>query len=161
MILSDNLKEMNQESLQKFVSGICKEVVFSENKQFTEILVPLNQLHQVATALHASPETQFDYLFCQTGVDINEKLGVVYHLQSTTLKHTLVLKVFADGRENPVIDTVSDIWRSAEYFEREIFDLMGIQFTNHPDLRRLFLEDDFQGFPLRKDFVDEVNIIQK
>jgi NADH-quinone oxidoreductase subunit C len=152
---------MNQELLLKFVTEISKEAVLSDNKQFTEIVVPKEKLHEIAMALKASPETQFDYLFCQTGVDINEKLGVVYHLQSTTLRHIVVLKVFADGRENPIIDTVSDIWRTAEYFEREIFDLLGIQFANHPDMRRLFLEDDFIGFPLRKDFADDVNIIQK
>jgi NADH:ubiquinone oxidoreductase subunit C len=152
---------MNQELLFKFVSEISKEAVLSDNKQFTEIIVPKEKLHEVAAALKSSPETQFDYLICQTGVDINEKLGVVYHMQSTTLRHIVVLKVFAEGRETPVIDTVSDIWRSAEYFEREIYDLLGIQFANHPDLRRLFLEDDFVGFPLRKDFADDVNIIQK
>jgi len=152
---------MDQEALQKFVSEISKEAVLSDNKQFTEIIVPIDKLHEVAVALKSSPETQFDYLFCQTGVDINEKLGVVYHLQSTDLRHIIVLKVFADDRENPEIDTVCDIWRTAEYFEREIFDMLGIQFKNHPDMRRLFLEDDFQGFPLRKDFTDEVNIIKK
>lgn len=152
---------MNQELLLKFVSEISKEAALSDNKQFTEIIVPKEKLHEVAKALKSSPETQFDYLFCQTGIDINEKLGVVYHLQSSTLRHIIVLKVFADDRDNPIIDTVSDIWRTAEYFEREIFDLLGIQFANHPDLRRLFLEDDFLGFPLRKDFTDDVNIIQK
>lgn len=152
---------MNQELLLKFVSGISEEAVLSDNKQFTEIVVPKEKLHEIAMTLKSSPETQFDYLFCETGVDINEKLGVVYHLQSTTLRHIIVLKTFAEGRENPIIDTVSDIWRTAEYFEREIFDLLGIQFANHPDMRRLFLEDDFIGFPLRKDFADDVNIIQK
>jgi len=152
---------MNQELLLKFVSGISKDAVLSDNKQFTEIVVPKEKLHEIAMALKSSPETQFDYLFCETGVDINEKLGVVYHLQSTTLRHIIVLKTFAEGRENPIIDTVSDIWRTAEYFEREIYDLLGIQFAKHPDMRRLFLEDDFIGFPLRKDFADDVNIIQK
>lgn len=152
---------MNQELLLKFVSEISKEAVLSDNKQFTEIVVPKDKLHEVVVALQSSPETQFDYLFCETGVDINQKLGVVYHLQSTELRHIIVLKVFADGRENPIIDTVSDIWRTAEYFEREIYDMLGIQFANHPDMRRLFLEDDFMGFPLRKDYADDVNIIQK
>ena len=152
---------MNQESLLKFISELSKEAVLADNKQFTEIVVPKEKLHEIAEALKSSSETQFDYLFCETGIDADEKLGVVYHLQSTTLRHIVVLKTFAEGREAPEIDTVSDIWRSAEYFEREIFDLLGIQFNNHPDMRRLFLEDDFIGFPLRKDFSDEVNIIQK
>ena len=152
---------MNQELLLRFVTEISKEAVLSENKQFTEIIIPKDNLHEVALNLKSSPETQFDYLFNQTGVDVDGKLGVVYHMQSTSLRHIIVLKAFATDREKPTIDTVSDIWPAAEYFEREIFDLLGIQFNNHPDMRRLFLEDDFQGHPLRKDFTDEVNIIQK
>lgn len=152
---------MNQELLLKFVTEISTEAALSENKQFTEIIVPKDKLHEVALNLKTSPETQFDYLFNQTGVDVDGKLGVVYHMQSTSLRHIIVLKTFTTDREKPTIDTVSDIWPTAEYFEREIFDLLGIQFNNHPDMRRLFLEDDFQGHPLRKDFTDEVNIIQK
>jgi NADH:ubiquinone oxidoreductase subunit C len=69
----------------------------------------------------------------------------------------LVVKTKLESRE-PVVDSVSDIWKTAEFHEREIFDLFGIRFLNHPDLRRLFLEDDY-GFPLRKDFSDESRMI--
>jgi NADH:ubiquinone oxidoreductase subunit C len=65
-----------------------------------------------------------------------------------------------DNRENPQAETVSDIWKTAEFHEREVFDLFGIRFLHHPDLRRLFLEDDY-GFPLRKDFSDESRMIVK
>ena len=74
--------------------------------------------------------------------------------------HSCVVKVSVDSRDNAVIDSVSDLWLSAVAFEREIFDLLGITFNQHPDMRRIFLEDNFKGYPLRKDFVDEVNIIR-
>jgi NADH:ubiquinone oxidoreductase subunit C len=87
-------------------------------------------------------------------------LEVVYHLESTTLTHQLVLKVRTDDRENGSVDTVCDIWRTAELHEREAYDLLGIRFNNHPDLRRFFLEEGWIGHPLRKDYVDEVNIVE-
>jgi NADH:ubiquinone oxidoreductase subunit C len=84
---------------------------------------------------------------------------MVYHLSSTTHRHTIVIKVQLD-RNNPEIDTVSDIWRTAEFHEREVFELFGVQFRQHPDLRKLILTDDFEGYPLRKDFQDPVNMIK-
>jgi NADH:ubiquinone oxidoreductase subunit C len=71
----------------------------------------------------------------------------------------VVIKVNLD-REHPVIDTVSDIWRTAEFHEREVFELFGVVFSHHPDLRKLILPDDFEGFPLRKDFEDPINMIK-
>ena len=103
--------------------------------------------------------TAFDYLFCQSGVDWPTQLEVVYHLESMEHGHTVVLKVKTTDRETPTIDTVCDIWPTAEYHEREIFDLYGIVFNNHPDLRRILLTDDWEGYPMRKDYVDEVNIV--
>jgi len=85
----------------------------------------------------------------------------VYHLRSIELGHSCVCRVFAKSRENPVLDSAADLWSAALFYEREIFDLFGIKFNNHPDLRRLFLEDDFVGHPLRKDFEDPINIIRK
>ena len=99
-------------------------------------------------------------MFCLTGVDWVTHLMVVYHLESTTLRHTIVLKAKITDRENPEVETVCDIWRTAEFHEREVFDLFGVKFTNHPDLRRILLEDDWEGFPLRKDYKDEANIVE-
>jgi NADH:ubiquinone oxidoreductase subunit C len=84
---------------------------------------------------------------------------MVYHLSSTKHRHTIVIKANLD-RINPAIDTVCDIWRTAEFHEREVFELFGVQFIGHPDLRRLILTDDFEGYPLRKDFEDPVNMIK-
>lgn len=71
----------------------------------------------------------------------------------------MVVKVNLN-RDLPEIDTVSDIWRTAEFHEREVFELFGVQFRNHPDLRKLILTDDFIGYPLRKDFEDPINMIK-
>jgi NADH:ubiquinone oxidoreductase subunit C len=84
---------------------------------------------------------------------------MVYHLTSTIHRYTVVFKAMLD-RTAPAITTVSDIWRTAEFHEREVYDLFGVQFTHHPDLRRLILTDDFEGYPLRKDFEDPVNMIR-
>ena len=81
-------------------------------------------------------------------------------LRSTIYGHTLVLKTRTSDRENPEFDTVSDIWKTADFHEREVYDLLGIKFNNHPDLRRLFLDNSW-GFPFRKDYVDDINIVTK
>ncbi len=152
---------MSNEELKSVISGWISGVEFPENKQYLEVLVPAESLHKLAKLLKETPETDFDYLFCLSGVDYVKQFAVVYHLESTTLKHELVLKVKTDDRENPNFDTVCGIWRTAEWFEREVFDLFGIKFNNHPDLRRLFLPEDWVGYPLRKDFKDELNIIER
>jgi NADH-quinone oxidoreductase subunit C len=101
----------------------------------------------------------FDYLFCMTAVDWKTHFSMVYHFSSTVFRHTLVVKVKLDKNE-PAVDTLSAIWRTAEMHEREAYDLMGIVFTDHPDLRRLFLTPDHEGYPLRKDYEDPVNMIK-
>jgi NADH:ubiquinone oxidoreductase subunit C len=84
---------------------------------------------------------------------------MVYHLRSTTTLDNIVVKVKLD-KTNPEIMTVSDIWRTAEMLEREVYDLFGVQFLEHPDLRRLLLTDDWVGYPLRKDYEDPINMIK-
>jgi NADH:ubiquinone oxidoreductase subunit C len=92
-------------------------------------------------------------------MDWGKELGVIYHLRSTTFGHEMVVKVATEDRENASIDTVCDIWRTAELHEREIHDLFGIEFNNHPNMEVLILPENWEGFPLRKDYVDEVNMI--
>jgi NADH:ubiquinone oxidoreductase subunit C len=84
---------------------------------------------------------------------------MVYHLSSTRHRHNIVIKSKLN-RENPEIQTVCDIWRTAEFHEREVFELFGVNFLNHPDLRKLILPDDWVGYPLRKDYEDPVNMIK-
>ena len=132
-----------------------------EESQFLNITVQPELLHQLMSQLKSNSETNFDYLFCLSGVDWGAELGVVYHLESTTHRHTIVVKVNTKDRENPTLDTVCDIWKTAEFHEREVFDFFGIKFNNHPNLKRLFLTDEWEGFPLRKDYVDDINMVIK
>ncbi|MFH4966855.1 NADH-quinone oxidoreductase subunit C [Gaetbulibacter sp. M240] len=153
---------MKNEALQDLIGSWIPDLEFSEEaSQFLNISVKPEQLHHLMTALKNNPETYFDYLFCLSGVDWEPELGVVYHLESTKYRHIVVVKVKTEDRENPIIDTVSDIWRTAEFHEREVFDFFGIKFNNHPNLKRLFLTDEWDGFPLRKDYVDDINMVIK
>ena len=150
---------MDNAQLKELVSGIVPEATFEENKQFLIATVSAGQFHSLLKSLKERTDTYFDYLFCITGVDIQNKLMVVYHLESTTLKHQIVLKTGTLDREKPELDSIVDLFAGAELHENEIFDLFGIVFKGHPNLRRMFMPDDWKGFPLRKDYVDEVNII--
>ncbi len=151
---------MDQDKLKERITALVPEAEFEENKQFLTAFIPAGKLHTAAQNLKEAEDTAFDYLFCQTGVDMTKYLMVVYHLNSTKHGHSVVLKVKADDRVNPAIDTVCDIWRTAEFLEREIYDLLGIHFNNHPDMRRIFLDENWKGHPLRKDYKDEVNIVE-
>jgi NADH-quinone oxidoreductase subunit C len=153
---------MTNEALQNKISGWIPDLEFTEEKsQFLNITVPPEHLYQLMTQLKSNPDTNFDYLYCLSGVDWGTALGVVYHLESTTYRHRLVVKVKTENRENPRFDTVCAIWRTAEFHEREVFDFFGIHFKNHPNLKRLFLTEEWDGYPLRKDYVDEINMVIK
>lgn len=151
---------MTNQALQELISSWIPELEFTEEEsQFLNIHVPSKHLHRLMSQLKSDPDTQFNYLFCLSGVDWGEKLGIVYHLESTVKRHIIVVKVSTEDREKPVFDSVYDIWATAEFHEREVFDFFGIKFTNHPNLKRLFLTDDWIGYPLRKDYEDETNMI--
>ena len=153
---------MTNEALQTLISAWIPELEFTEaDSQFLNITVKPEQLHQLMSQLKYNSETSFDYLFCLSGIDYEKALGVIYHLESTAHRHQLVVKVQTEDRENPTFDSVWDIWRTAEFHEREVFDFFGIKFNNHPNLKRLFLTDEWEGFPLRKDYVDEINMVIK
>lgn len=151
---------MDHATLKERILGMVPDAEFQENKPFLTFVIPPDKLHDLALKLKAESDLGFDFLFCVSAVDRVSFLEMVYHLESTAHKHQLVLKVRTADRENGAVDTVSDIWRTAEFHEREAYDLMGIKFNHHPDLRRIFLDEDWKGHPLRKDYVDEVNIIE-
>ena len=151
---------MDITQLGEFIKTMDPDLEIMAGKQYLEVTVQPSGLHQLARQLREKEETQFDYLFCISGVDYGTDLGVVYHLRSTLYDHVAVLKTRTSDRENPLIDSVADIWQAAEFHEREVYDLLGIKFKNHPDLRRLFLDNSW-GFPLRKDYVDDINIVTK
>lgn len=114
--------------------------------------VPPESLKSVALACREDAALGFDTLSCLSAVDGGDRIEVVYHLTSIAHKHRLVLKATLD-RTDPEIDSVSEVWSTANWYERECFDLLGVRFRGHPDLRRLLMPDDWQGYPLRKDDV--------
>jgi len=153
---------MTNEALQNLISSWIPELEFTEEgSQFLNITVKPEQLHTLMSQLKSNNETSFDYLFFLSGIDWEPKLGVVYHLESTKHRHIIVVKISTEDRENPTFDSVCDIWKTAEFHEREVFDFFGIKFNNHPNLKRLFLTEEWEGFPLRKDYVDEINMVIK
>jgi NADH-quinone oxidoreductase subunit C len=125
------------------------------------IVVKPEQLLATATTLRDAPELRFEQLTDLCGVDYRDygeggspgpRFAVVYHLLSISLNQRLRLRVFAPDDEFPVMDSVISVWPSANWYEREAFDLYGIVFTGHPDLRRILTDYGFVGHPFRKDF---------
>jgi len=151
---------LSREELTNIISGLLPGAEFPEDRQLLEVIVPAESYFSLAEKLKSDPKTAFNYLITQTAVDFKTYMTVVCHLESTEFRHVVVLKANLTDRENPAIDSLTALYPAAEYFEREIFDLFGIRFNNHPNLKRLFLEDDY-GYPLRKDFRDEINIIER
>jgi NADH-quinone oxidoreductase subunit C len=119
----------------------------------TTVVVSGEYLHRVMEYLKNTKDFDFNYLTNLTSVDYTDYFEVVYHLISLTHNHSLVVKTRCYDREKPVVDSVYDLWRSADYQEREVYDLMGIYFKGHPNMKRLFLWDDFVGHPLRRDYL--------
>ncbi len=150
---------MTNETIKEYITAHAPEATYDETGEWLNIVVGSNQLKSLATVLYGQP-LQMDFLFCLTCVDFKTHLTMVYHLTSSKDRTiNIVIKANVD-RTQPVIETVSDIWRTAEFHEREVFEMFGVEFANHPDLRRLILEEDFKGFPLRKDFEDPINMIK-
>jgi NADH/F420H2 dehydrogenase subunit C len=105
----------------------------------------------VAVCRFLRDQLSFDLLSCISGVDMLDHLETVYHLRSTTRGQLLQLKVRI-ANENPEVDSVVSVWPTANWLERETYDMYGIRFAGHPDLRRMLLDDDFEGYPLLKSF---------
>lgn len=158
---------MTNEALQQTILNWFPDPEFvqpqfsEEGSQYLVVNIDPEQLHELMHHLRHNAETAFDYLFCLTGVDYGKELGVVYHLESTLHRHILVVKVQTTDRENPLFDSVQDIWATANFHEREAYDFFGIKFRGHPNLKRLFLSEDWEGYPLRKDYTDETNMVVK
>ena len=149
---------MINEEIKAYFTTVAPSATFDETGEWLNVQVESGSWKTLAQNLRNSVFL-FDYLFCLTCIDWKTHFSVVYHLSSTTYRHTIVIKANVDV-VNPQIETVSDIWRTAEFHEREVYDLFGVKFLHHPDLRRLILTDDFEGYPLRKNFEDPVNMIK-
>lgn len=147
------------DDIKTYIADSVSSAIFDETGEWLNISVEPNEWKRLADKLRNS-SFKFDYLFCLTCVDWKTHLTMVYHLSSTINRQlNIVVKVKLD-RTNPEVETVCDIWRTAEFHEREVFEMFGVTFLNHPDLRLLILEDDFKGYPLRKDFEDPINMIK-
>ena len=151
---------MTKEELKIKLTELLPTATFDESGEWLNIIITPGDLSTTVEILRNKIELSFDYLFCQTCVDWKTHLTMVYHLDSTKHRHQVVMKIQLD-RNKPEIETVSNIWRTAEFHEREIYEMFGVNFLNHPDLRLLILPDGWEGKdPLRKDFEDPVNMIK-
>ena len=137
------------EKIKKLILSIVPDAV-AEEAQYPTFTVDASKIRSVAEKLK---EKGFDYLICLTGMDYGDSLGCIYHISSSTDKTSvIVLKTSTSDRQNPAIPSVHDIWASANLYEREVYDFFGITFIDHPDMRRLFLRQDWNGYPFRKDY---------
>lgn len=150
---------MERAELQQYLNGLG-QLSFEEGGEWINLFAEPAAFRTLMETLRNDEQLKMDYLFCLTCVDWKTHLSMVYHLSSTRYRYNIVVKVKLD-RQKPEIETVCDIWRTAEFHEREVFELFGVQFLNHPDLRLLILPEGWEGKnPLRKDFEDEVNMIK-
>jgi len=140
------------EVLRAWSANAIEEVI--EFRGETTLVIPRKVLSQVATRCREDEKLRFNLLTDATCVDrfpLEPRFELQYHLVSIPKKNKLRLRVKLSG-DDPVVDSLVPVWPGANWLEREIFDLMGIRFTGHPDLRRILLPDDWEGHPLRKDF---------
>lgn len=137
------------------IKPICQtEPLVDENASPQAIKLSPGDLVPVMEALYHDPSTYFDMLSCVTGIDNGIQaatMEIVYNVYSIPFHHHLMIKVTIP-RDNPEVESVSHIWKTANWHEREIFDMYGVQFKNHPDLRRILMPADWTGHPLRKDY---------
>lgn len=143
--------------LLTIVSKVDTTAAIAASSTPVTIVVASSKLVEVAKELHTNPATYFDQLSCVTGIDNGpdaKTMEVIYHLYSIPFNISLALKVIMP-RENPIVPTLSSVWKSADWLERETFDMYGIVFENHPDLRRILMPADWEGFPLRKDYKEQ------
>ena len=145
-------------NIQEIIGKVCPEAVFEENEVALAV-VPDAKWHTVAETLK---KAGYDWLACVVGEDWGDALGCTYYIKSTSDYSMVSVKVTTTDRENPMLHSVYDVWEIARLEEREVYDFYGIIFINHPDMRRLYLRNDWVGFPLRKDYDEnpEINPIR-
>jgi len=139
-------------NFQDKISRICPSATFEQGDTLL-VTVSDKEWHPLAERLKNDSDLDFDVLTAIVGVDWKESLGCIYYLTSTSHDWDVIaVKVATDNRETPMLHSVSDLWKVALFQEREVYDFYGIQFINHPDMRRFFLRNDWVGYPLRKDY---------
>jgi NADH-quinone oxidoreductase subunit C len=151
---------MSNEELKTKITELLPTASFEEGGEWLNIIIDAKDWLPFAGRLRNDDALQFDYLFCLTCVDWKTHLTMVYHLSSTTFRNNIVVKAKLDSGK-PEIETVSRVWKTADFHEREVYEMFGVNFLNHPDLRLLILPDGWEGKnPMRKDFEDPVNMIK-
>jgi len=158
IVQNQEKKENKQEStsakvVRKLLEKFPNEI---ENEEFdTHIQLKPDKWFEIATWLKSEPELFFDSLQCQMGIDVQDDiLESRYNLHSMKHNHYVELRI-AVSRSNAKIPSVEKIWRVADWFERETYDMLGIEYIGHSDLRRILLPDDWEGWPLRKDYQEQ------
>ena len=148
---------MDRDQLKVLLEEVTNQNIrWVENSNPSTVQVDKYGLLNICNLLWSHPKTYFDQLSCITGIDNGPEAGtmeVIYTLYSIPFNRSLLIKVMLE-RANPEVESVSSVWKSAAWLEREIFDLYGIYFVKHPDLRRILMPGDWEGFPLRKDYVE-------
>ncbi len=145
-----NVQEITDKIKSKFPDAIIEGKLEGVVDPF--IKVSPSGWQDLASFLKNDDDLLFDYLMCLSGVDYGKgMLGVVYNIYSMKKKHKLNVKIEVP-KDNPEIHSIADIWKTANWHEREAYDLIGIRFIGHPDLRRILNPDDWEGHPLQKDY---------
>jgi len=139
-------QELEQTIRQQFPDAV---LAATDCKGTLLITIKADQLLPVCRFVRDSLE--FDFPDCVTGIDTGKELEVVYTLWSTVRDNDLSIKVVLPY-DAPEVDSVTEVWKGANWHEREVYDLLGVRFRNHPDLRRILLPESFQGHPLRKEY---------
>jgi NADH-quinone oxidoreductase subunit C len=145
------------------IATCIKEKLAEDGVEFAQaevgqpwVLIQPGSVLKIAKFLRDDPELRFNTLMCLSGVHYpdTQELGVTYHLHSTTIGHTVVLKVRVPV-DNPRVPSVETIWKTADWHEREAYDMVGVVFDGHPNMSRILCPDDWEGYPLRKDYVQQ------
>jgi len=145
-----------KEELQVLITSLDSEITPRESSSILAYKVPIQSLLKIMTILKRDTRFEFDQLQLHSALDwpAEQRFEALYILNSTKTNLEVLLTVNLP-RENAVLPSLSSIWAIAEWQEREVFDMFGVRYEKHPDLRRIFLDDDWIGFPLRKDYQDE------
>ena len=138
------------EIAEKIEAEIPGSVVSSDD---SSVIVESMAVASVLKYLKETPGYDFNYLNNLTAVDYFDYFELIYNLTSFTNHLSIIIKARVQGRDNPEIPSISHLWRGADFQEREVFDLLGIRFAGHPNLKRIALWESFEGHPLRKDFL--------
>ena len=146
------IRQITGEELGRYVLASYPEAV--EQWHGYDLWVKPNSILEVSRFLKDSPQMGFNLLSAISAVDYFDYFEIVYHITSTMNLHTAIMKAKVWGRDEPSLPSVVSVWRGAAFQEREIWDLMGVRFEEHPNLKRILLWEGYPGHPLRKDYLE-------